>query len=177
MNTHPGLPTVPKDSTLDQPAIITVTINAISLKPNPSVSLTQLNSFLTTHLSWQHHQRKKSRWFFRISSTYSDTQVCLPCFQTMVLTCINVSDVSTTTAPCVQHTQTRHQQDVTVTTPNSACLTFHLPATTKGVPSHCSKGGHPTSTPNPTHHRYNTTLSCVSYWYDHPKTFCQRTIP
>ena len=45
MNAHPGLPTESKDSTLDQPTIITITINATFLKQNPSASLTQLNFF------------------------------------------------------------------------------------------------------------------------------------
>ena len=164
MNAYPGLTTVQKDSTLDQPTIITVTINATSLQQNPSASLTQLNSSHTTHLSRQHCRQTKSRWFSEISSTSSETQVHQHRSQTMVLNCINVSEASTSTWPL--HPKTQHPQNDTVTLPNTTCLTIHHPATTKGVAPNSSKGGHPTSK-----HSY------FSYWYNHPKTFCRQMVP
>ena len=133
--------TVPKGSTLAQSIIITVTINVTSLQQNPSASLTQLNSFHTTHPSRQRRPRTKSRWFSKISSTSSGTQVHQHHSQTMVLNCINVSEASTNTWPLhpTNPTPTRRHRY-----PYQHHVSYDPPLSNdKGCPPHWFKGWPP----------------------------------
>ena len=156
-----------------------------------SIRVSNTVEFFPHHTPFRKHNcQTKSYWFSKTSLNYFNTQARLRRFCTMELICINVSGALATTYHQRHQTPNHQQQDISVATHHATCLMFHPPTSTKGVPQHCSKGGHnipyptgdhKTHSPNapqqPMQHLWFTTHCRVPYWYNHTKTFRQQKIP
>ena len=140
MNARPGLITAPKDSTLDQPTTITVTINATFLPIRVS----------NTVEFFPHHTPP--------SATLSTDKITLvlqdllqnpspptlfPNYGTDLHQCIQRLHKHLTPASNTPKPNTNKTTPLPLPTPRM----IQQPTTTKGVPTNGSKGGHPTSKP------------------------------